>query len=62
VAAAFRPPGPERAIAVFLLVYCLVASYTEVGVGDASPYLLSVVVAASLVAPGRRSLPAPVPA
>ncbi|MGH3847684.1 MAG: O-antigen ligase family protein, partial [Pseudonocardiaceae bacterium] len=29
VAAAFRPPGARRAIAVFIAVYCLVASFTE---------------------------------
>lgn len=61
VAVAFRPPGPERALATFLAVYCLIASYTEVGLGDASPYLLTMVVAASLLAPergGRRALPA----
>jgi hypothetical protein len=34
----------------FLVVYCAVASYTEVGLGDASPYLLHLVVAASLLA------------
>ncbi len=47
---AFRPPGPARAVATFLVVYCLVASYTEVGIGDASNYLLALVAAASLVA------------
>ncbi len=45
-----RPPGPRRALALFLLVYCLVASVTETGLGDASPYLLELVVAASLLA------------
>ena len=42
--------GVRRAIALFLVVYCLVASITETGLGDASPYLLELVVAASLLA------------
>ena len=36
---------------MFLIVYCIVASYTEVGLGDASPYLLNLAVAASLLVP-----------
>ena len=51
VTAALRPPSPQRACAVFLIVYCIVASYTEVGLGDASPYLLNLAVAASLLVP-----------
>lgn len=51
VAPVFRPPGPARAVASFIVVYCCIASYTEVGLGDASAYLLSIVVAASLLAP-----------
>src|SRR6185437_10697311 len=43
-------PGVRRATALFLIVYCLVASITETGLGDASPYLLELVVAASLLA------------
>lgn len=46
---AFRPPGPARALATFLVVFCAVSSYTEVGLGDASNYLLAIVAAASLV-------------
>jgi hypothetical protein len=42
--------GVRRATALFLLTYCLVASITETGLGDASPYLLHLVVAASLLA------------
>jgi O-antigen ligase len=45
-----RPAGPRRAIALLLVVYCVTASFTETGLGDASPYLLDLVVAASLVA------------
>lgn len=48
-AAAMRPPSPARACAVFLIVYCLVASYTQTGIGDASSYLLHVIVAAALL-------------
>ena len=42
-------PGPGRAIAVFLVVYCIFASITETGLGAPSPYLLDLVVAASLL-------------
>jgi hypothetical protein len=42
--------GVRRALALFLVTYCLVASITETGLGDASPYLLELVVAASLLA------------
>lgn len=50
--------GPRRAIALFLIVYCIVASVTETGLGDASPYLLDLVVAASLlVSPPQRVAP-----
>jgi hypothetical protein len=42
--------GIRRAAALFLVTYCLVASITETGLGDASPYLLHLVVAASLLA------------
>lgn len=48
--------GARRAIALFLVAYCIVASITETGLGDASPYLLELVVAASLVsAPAREA-------
>lgn len=57
VAAALRPPSPSRACAVFLILYCAIASYTEVGLGDASPYLLHLAVATSLL---TRSAPAAV--
>ena len=58
VAVVLRPPSPAKACAMFLVVYCLVASYTEAGLGDASPYLLNLVVAAALLAgPGRAEPP-----
>jgi hypothetical protein len=53
-----HPPGARRAVALFLLIYCLIASVTETGLGDASPYLLELVVAGSLLAaPVRRTGP-----
>ncbi|MQA14200.1 MAG: O-antigen ligase domain-containing protein [Pseudonocardiaceae bacterium] len=52
ITAALRPPSPERACAIFLVLYCVVASYTEVGLGDASLYLLHLAVAASLLVRG----------
>ena len=51
VAAAFQPRGVKRALAVFLATYCLIASFTEVGFTGASPYLLDLTVAASLLVP-----------
>jgi hypothetical protein len=42
--------GLRRALALFLVSYCLAASITETGLGDASPYLLELTVAASLLA------------
>ena len=48
--AATRPRGPCLAVAIFLIVYCMVASWTEVGLGDVSPYVLDLAVAASLLA------------
>ena len=47
--------GIRRAVALFLVTYCLVASITETGVGGASPYTLDLVVAASMLAapPGK---------
>jgi hypothetical protein len=49
--AAAHVRGPRRAIALFLTVYCIVASLTETGLGDASPYILNLVIAASLLVP-----------
>ncbi|MEU5088909.1 O-antigen ligase domain-containing protein [Streptomyces sp. NPDC021356] len=54
--ALLRPPSLSRACAIFLISYCAIASYTEAGLGDASPYLLHLAVAASLLA-----APAPAP-
>jgi O-antigen ligase len=49
--------GPRRAVALFLVVYGLIASITETGIGDASPYLLDLVVAAALLVPPARRAP-----
>lgn len=48
--ALLRPPSLQRACAIFLISYCAIASYTEAGLGDASPYLLHLGLAASLLA------------
>ena len=50
-AAYFKPRGVKRALALFLITYCLIASFTEVGFTDASPYLLEMTLAASLIVP-----------
>jgi hypothetical protein len=55
--AALRPPGLTRAIALFLVVYCVIASYTEAGLGDASPYLLNLTIAAVLLTTVRTGSP-----
>ncbi|WP_371401272.1 hypothetical protein OHA10_25390 [Kribbella sp. NBC_00662] len=49
IAAWFRPQGPHRALALFLVTYCVIASFTESGLSEASSYLLDLTVAASLV-------------
>ena len=59
LAAWTRPAGPRRAIAIFIVVYCVVASFTETGLGDASPYLLDLV---GRGVAGRRSARARAPA
>ncbi|MFE7130107.1 O-antigen ligase domain-containing protein [Streptomyces sp. NPDC057638] len=48
--ALLRPPSLQRACAIFLIAYCATSSYTEAGLGDASPYLLHLALAASLLA------------
>ena len=49
VTAYFQPRGLQRALALFLVTYCLIASFTEVGFTDVSVYLLDLTVAASLL-------------
>jgi O-antigen ligase len=48
------PAGPARAIALFLIAYCVFASITETGLGAPSPYLLDLTVAASLLGVGSK--------
>ena len=64
--ALLRPPSLQRACAIFLISYCAIASYTEAGLGDASPYLLHLALAVSLLAapaeapaPGTPAVPRP---
>jgi hypothetical protein len=49
ILALISPRGPNRAIALFLVVYCAIASYTETGLGDASTYMLDLTVAMSVL-------------
>jgi hypothetical protein len=51
VAAFFQPPGTRRALALFLITYSLVASFTQVGFSEATTYLLELTLAASLMVP-----------
>ena len=51
VTAYFQPRGAQRALAIFLVIYCLIASFTEVGFTGASTYLLDLTLAASLLVP-----------
>jgi len=48
--AATRPRDSSLAVAMFIIVYCAVASWTETGLGDVSPYVLDLTIAASLLA------------
>ena len=52
--AATHVRGAQRAVALFLIVYCLTASFTETGLFSASAYLLDLTVAASLLASAPR--------
>ena len=49
--AAASSHAASAALALFLTTYCLIASFTEVGFTGASPYMLDVAVAASLLLP-----------
>ncbi len=55
ITAYFQPRGVQRALALFLITYCLIASFTEVGFTDVSPYLLELTLAASLLVPPSES-------
>jgi hypothetical protein len=49
--AATRDRSPQRAVALFLVMYSLVASFTETAFGNPSSYVLDLAVAAALLAP-----------
>ena len=55
VAAYFQTQVAQRALALFLVIYCLVASFTEIGFTGASTYMLDLSVAASMVVPTAAS-------
>lgn len=57
IMAATQERGPHRAIALFLVVYCVVASITEIGPGSATTYTLDLAVAAALLVRGSRRPP-----
>ncbi|MFC9699735.1 O-antigen ligase domain-containing protein [Streptomyces sp. NPDC056943] len=57
--ALLRPPSLPRACAIFLISYCALSSYTEVGLGDASAYLLHLALAASLLVAPAPAEPLP---
>ncbi|MDX2821328.1 O-antigen ligase domain-containing protein [Streptomyces ipomoeae] len=59
--ALLRPPSLARACAIFLISYVAISSYTEAGLGDASPYLLHLALAASLLAVPAADTPLPAP-
>ena len=45
------PRTANRALAIFLIVYVAVASYTETGIGDMSAYVMHLVVAGAMITP-----------
>lgn len=58
VVALRRPPGMTRALALFLIGYSVFSSFTETGASEASPHLLDVTLAASLLVPRARLISA----
>jgi len=54
VSAYFQPVGPQRAIALFLVTFCLLSSFTETGLSTPSLYMLELTLAASLLVPPLR--------
>ena len=51
ISAYFQPIDVHRALALFLVTYLIITSYTETGLGDASAYMLDLALAASLLVP-----------
>ena len=56
VTAYFRHASERRAMALFLVTYLIVTSFTETGLSDASAYLLELALAASLLTRSETSL------
>jgi hypothetical protein len=51
ITALISPRGPGRAVALFLIVYCIVESFTQTGLGEPSDNTLDLAVAMSLLMP-----------
>src|SRR6185312_13923337 len=51
IMALISPRGPGRAVALFVIVYCAVESFTQTGLGQPSPDYLDLAVAMSLIMP-----------
>jgi hypothetical protein len=51
IAAFFQPATSRRAVAIYLITYSLIASFTQVGVANPTTYLLELTLAASLLMP-----------
>lgn len=54
VNAYFQPLRPPRALALFLVIYCLISSFTETGLSSPSLYMLDLTLAASLLVPATQ--------
>lgn len=57
VNAYFQPLGPPRALALFLVTYCLISSFTETGLSAPSLYMIELTLAASLLVPATQQKP-----
>jgi hypothetical protein len=57
VACLFQPPSLRRALALFLVTYVLIASFTEDAFTNVSMYMLHLTIAASLLAGAGRQQP-----
>lgn len=51
IVALISPRGPARGVALFLIVYCIVESFTQTGLGEPSDNTLDLAVAMSLLMP-----------
>lgn len=57
VAAFLQPASTRRALALFLITYSLVASFTQVGFANPTTYLIELTLAASLLVPPAQPRP-----